>query len=134
MAQILFKPKKKSPPRLRENLFTEGNYALIGVASGSDVKGMIKDAVSLIGGFEKLNIKGKTALVKPNVVSGEPHPATTNPQVVGAVVKLLYEYGAAKVYVGDMSALATLSTIRNMKSNGIKKAAEENGAEVVIFE
>lgn len=134
MAQIFFKPKKKSLPRLRENIFTEGNYALIGVAGGSDVKGMIKDAVSLIGGFEKLNIKGKTALVKPNVVSGEPNPATTNPQVVGAVVKLLYEYGAAKVYVGDMSALATLSTLRNMKNNGIKKAAEENGAEVVIFE
>lgn len=134
MAQIFFKPKKKSLPRLRENPFTEGNYALIGVVSGSDVKGMIKDAVSLIGGFEKLNIKGKTALVKPNVVSGEPHPATTNPQVVGAVVKLLYEYGAAKVYVGDMSALTTLSTLRNMKNNGIKKAAEENGAEVVIFE
>ncbi|OGP10857.1 MAG: hypothetical protein A3G39_09615 [Deltaproteobacteria bacterium RIFCSPLOWO2_12_FULL_43_16] len=134
MAQIFFKPKKKSLPRLCENLFTEGNYTLIGVAGGSDVKGMIKDAVSLIGGFEKLNIKGKIALVKPNVVSGEPHPATTNPQVVGAVVKLLYEYGAAKIYVGDMSALATLSTLRNMKNNGIKKAAEENGAEVIIFE
>lgn len=134
MAQIFFKPKKKLPPRLRENIFMQENKALVGVSSSDNVKEMIKEAVSLIGGFEKLAIKGKTILVKPNVVSGEPNPATTNPQVVGAVVNILYEYGAAKVYVGDMSALATLSTLRNMKNNGIKKAAEESGAEVVIFE
>jgi len=49
-------------------------------------------------------------------------------------VEILYEQEAKKVYVGDMSALATLSTARNMKRNGIKKAAEEAGAEVIVFE
>jgi uncharacterized protein (DUF362 family) len=134
MAQIFFKPKKKNLPRISENPFTEGGNALVGVAGSGGVQGMIKDAVSLIGGFERLNVKGKRVLIKPNVVSGKPNPATTNPEVVGAVVRLMYEYGAAKVYVGDMSAMATLSTLRNMKNNGIKKAAEDNGAEVVIFE
>ncbi len=94
----------------------------------------VREAVSLIGGFAKLNLKGKTVLVKPNVVSGEPNPATTNPEVVGAVVRILLEEGAVKVFVGDMSALSTLSTLRNMRRNGIKEAAEQNGAEVVIFE
>src|SRR3989338_6215475 len=53
--------------------------------------------------------EGDTALVKPNCVSGEKNPVTTNPEVVRATVETLYEQGAKKVYVGDMSALATIS-------------------------
>lgn len=136
-AQLFFSPRKKKAPRISKNLFIEGGKALVGVAgkgAGGDVKKTVREAVSLIGGFERLKLKGRTVLVKPNVVSGEPNPATTNPGVVAAVVKILYEEGAGKVYVGDMSAFATLSTKRNMARNGIKKAAEDNGAEVVIFE
>jgi len=50
------------------------------------------------------------------------------------VVKLLKENGASRIIVGDMSAMMTLSTKRNMEKTGIKKAAEEEGAEVVYFE
>ncbi len=138
LAQFLFRTKRKSRPVLRENVFVKDGFSLVGVAGSTgpktDIKAMIKEAVDLIGGLGKLNIRGKKILVKPNVVSGEPNPATTNPEVVAATVRLLYEEGAEKVYVGDMSAFATLSTIRNMRHNGIKKAAEENGAEVIVFE
>ena len=134
MANIFFKPKKKMKPRIQPEPFIERDKALVGVAGSSTIKEMIKEAVSLIGGFERLKLKGKTVLVKPNCVSGEKNPATTNPEVVKAVVEILYEQEAKKVYVGDMSALATLSTARNMKRNGIKKAAEEAGAEVIVFE
>lgn len=134
MANIFFKPKKKMKPRIPPDLFTEGDKALVGAAGGGIVKEMIREAVSRIGGFERLNIKGKTFLVKPNCVSGEKNPATTNPEVVKAAVEIFYEQGAKKVYVGDMSALATLSTVRNMKRNGIKKAAEDAGAEIIVFE
>jgi uncharacterized protein (DUF362 family) len=134
MAQIFFRPKKKVKPRISEDPFIQGDRALVGVAGGKDPVQMVREAVTLIGGFERLDIKGKTVLVKPNVVSGEPHPATTNPGVVGAVVKILYQEGAKKVYVGDMSALLTLSTSRNMRKSGIKKASEEAGAEVIQFE
>lgn len=132
--QFLFKPKKKREPRIKENVFTSEGKALVGVAGGGTVEEKVREAVSLIGGFGKLDIKGKKILVKPNVVSGEPNPATTNPEVVAAVVKILYEEGAAKVYVGDMSAFRTISTKRNMGRNGILKAAKDNGAEVVTFE
>lgn len=134
LAQFFFKPKKKSFPRIRENRFMDGDKALVGISGSKPIEEMIKEAVAFIGGFEKLGVKGKTILVKPNVVSGEKNPATTNPDVVGSLVKILYEYGAQKVYVGDMSAFRTLSTTRNMKKNRIKQAAEENGAEVITFE
>jgi uncharacterized protein (DUF362 family) len=128
------RPRKKSPPRVVPNRFTKDGKALIGVSSGKSPLEMIKEAVSLIGGFEKLSLKGKTVLVKPNVVSGEGNPATTNPAVVSAAARVFYENGAKKVYVGDMSAMATLSTLRNMKKNGIYKSAVDAGAEVVVFE
>lgn len=140
LARSLPGPARTSPPRLRENVFAdvpEGNTpgrALVGVAGSGGVEEMINEAVSLIGGFGRLDIKGRKVLVKPNVVSGEPHPTTTNPDVVGAVVKILYEHGASQVYVGDMSALATFSTLWNMKRCGIKKAAQDNGAKVIVFE
>ncbi|MBI5599660.1 MAG: DUF362 domain-containing protein [Deltaproteobacteria bacterium] len=135
MAQFFFRPGEKRLPRHRVNAFTaKDGAALIGVSGGKPPSEMIEEAVSLIGGFERLELKGKSVLVKPNVVSGEKNPATTNPEVVAAVVKLLYGRGAKKVYVGDMSALLTLSTVRNMKRNGIFQAAKEAGAEVIVFE
>ncbi|MBI5887151.1 MAG: DUF362 domain-containing protein [Deltaproteobacteria bacterium] len=134
MAGFFSKAKNKMPPRLVENRFMRDGKALVGVAGAADVKAMVREAVSIIGGFSALNVRGKSVLVKPNVVSGQPSPATTNPEVVAAVVKILYEEGASKVYVGDMSAFATLSTKKNMKSSGIMQAAVDNGAEVVVFE
>ncbi|HYY23862.1 MAG TPA: DUF362 domain-containing protein, partial [Candidatus Udaeobacter sp.] len=108
--------------------------ALVGLVHGRDTAAMVREAVTLIGGFEQLDFKAKTVLVKPNVVSGEPSPATTNPEVVKAVVEMLHSVGAKKVYVGDMSALLTLPTKKNMERTGIFQAAREAGAEPVYFE
>lgn len=135
MAGLFFRPKRKGEPRKRPNLFVSPeDKALVGVSGKGSVKKKIREAVSLIGGFERLKLTGKRVLVKPNCVSGEKNPATTNPEVVKAVVEILYEEGAKKVFVGDMSALRTISTLRNMAKNGIEKAAKDAGAEVVIFE
>ena len=134
MAQLFFRPKRKVTPLKFDNPYKEDGKSLVSIVRGDNILNMTREAVSLIGGFEKIGIKGKTILVKPNVVSGEPSPATTNPEVVRVVVRLLKEHGASKVIVGDMSAMMTLSTKRNMQRTGIKKAAEDEGAEVVYFE
>lgn len=94
---------------------------------------MVRKAVALAGGLEQ-GFEGKTVLVKPNVVAGEPAPTTTSPKVVKAVVEMLYGAGAKKVYVGDMSALLTLPTKKNMERTGILRAALGAGAEPVFFE
>jgi hypothetical protein len=93
LAQFLFRPSKKMAPRLSRNRFVEGGKALVGISGSGTVEDKIREAVSLIGGFEKLGLAGKTVLVKPNVVSGEPSPATTNPEVVGALVRILTALG-----------------------------------------
>ncbi len=134
MAQLFSRPERRMKPIRFDNPYKEDGKALVGIAKGKDIMSMVREAVSLIGGLERIDIKGKTVLVKPNVVSGEPNPATTNPEVVRAVVKLLKEAGASKVIVGDMSAMMTLSTKKNFERTGIKKAAEDEGAKVVYFE
>lgn len=131
---FLKSPKEERPPRLRENLFKENGKSLVSVVGGKDVKAMVREAVSRVGGFERLGIRGKTLLVKPNVVAARKNPTTSNPEVVGATVSLLYEAGASRVYVGDMSALFRLPTKENMEKTGIAKAARDAGGQVLYFE
>jgi uncharacterized protein (DUF362 family) len=130
------RPTRREPAPSPSANFDDGDEVLVGVAHGEPETG-IRQALALIGGVEQFELQGKSVLVKPNVVSGKPHPATTNPAVVAAVVRLLREAGAAKVYVGEMSALIPRpfsSTRRNMEKCGISRAAREAGGEVVAFE
>jgi uncharacterized protein (DUF362 family) len=106
----------------------------VAAAGGGEVKDMVRVAVSLIGGFGQLDPAGKKVLVKPNVVGERANPTTTSPEVVKATVELLYEAGAARVYVGDMSALTRGATPKNMERTGIDHAARSAGAETVYFE
>jgi uncharacterized protein (DUF362 family) len=130
---LFTKPRKKDE-RVSFAESLPDKKSLVGVAGKGTLEEKIRGAVSLIGGFEPFALKGKTVLVKPNVVSYKPSPTTTNPEVVQAMVKVLYEEGAKKVYVGDMSAALHLTTVSNMNKTGIRKAAEEAGAEVIAFE
>ena len=132
--QLFSKPQKKSEPRMPQPYIAGTPKSRVGVAGGASVEEMIRTAVSHIGGFDRFDLKGKTVLVKPNVVSDKPSPSTTNPEVVGAVARILYEEGAKKVFVGDMSAAFYLTTLSNMNRTGIKKAAQEAGAETIAFE
>lgn len=48
------------------------------------------------------SLQGKRVLIKPNLVDSiENHPATTAPQVVGALIDLLLEQGVGSITVGD---------------------------------
>jgi uncharacterized protein (DUF362 family) len=135
LKNLIFRPEAEGQSRPAfSNPFVDGNRAMVSLVHGGDAEAMVREAIGMIGGLEKMGVKGNTVLVKPNVVSGEPSPATTSPEVVKAIVKLLKEAGAKKVYVGDMSALVTLPTKKNMERTGILQAAREVGAEPVFFE
>lgn len=126
--------EQTAEPATGRNPFHRDQKSLIAVVGGRDLKAMVGKAVSLIGGFASLEIQGKSVLVKPNVVGEKSHPTTTNPAMVQAVVELLFEAGASKVYVGDMSALIRGGTAKNMELTGIAEAARRAGAETVFFE
>lgn len=124
------RPAVAPPP----NPFMREGRTLVAMVHGTDVPSMVAEAITLIGGVDRLSVRGKTVLVKPNVVSSDPPPTTTNPAVVGAVVRLLVDAGARRVTVGEMSGVMRLPTIRNLEETGIARAARDAGAEVITFD
>ncbi len=125
---------KKIGPGEAGNPYVRGGKSLVAAVGGQDLPSMVRKAVSMIGGFGPLALRGKSVLVKPNVVGANMHPTTTNPAVVSEVARALYEEGAGKVFVGDMSALVRGSTKRNMERTGMLAAARDAGAEPIFFE
>jgi uncharacterized protein (DUF362 family) len=125
------------PQSVIKNPFTKDGKSLVSVVQGTglseDVPKMVRKSVDLIGGIERIDVKGRNVMVKPNTNSNNPPPAVTNPLVVGSVVEMLMEAGAAKVKVGDCSNINN-RTGDVMKNQGIQKAVEDAGGEVVFLE
>jgi uncharacterized protein (DUF362 family) len=134
--QMLFSPEAAPAPSPvpMPNPFKDGNRSLVALVHGRDVLTMVRRAVELIGGIERLGLKGQRTLVKPNVVSGEAPPATTDPRVVKAVVELVKQAGARHLAVGDMSAVLALPTRPNLERTGMARVASEAGAELLAFD
>ncbi|MFQ5989159.1 MAG: DUF362 domain-containing protein [Candidatus Methylomirabilales bacterium] len=134
--QILFSPDAPpgKPPPLPSNPFRTGSKSLVAIVHGENVPRMVQRAIDLIGGMEKLEVAGTRTLVKPNVVWGEPPPATTDPRVVKAVASLAKVQSPASLAVGDMSAVLSLPTRPHLDKTGIAEVAREVGAEVLAFD
>jgi len=87
--------------------------------------------------------RGDTVLVKPVCNSGNDYPATTDPVALRTMIGLLREKGAGRVIVGEMSGVQSVrfgpdhlrgSTRELMTRNGLARATEDAGAELVAFE
>jgi uncharacterized protein (DUF362 family) len=119
---------------MKRDRFTEDGKALVGRArAGGDPREDIKCVVAAIGGFQRLVEPGDRILVKPNVNTADPPPASSDPQFVRAIVELLFEYGASEVVVGDSSKIGD-STRDNLRRSGLLQAASEAGAKVISFD
>ncbi len=134
--QILFAPEAApvSPPAASANPFRAGGRSLVALVHGQDVPRMVRRALDLLGGLDLVGLEGKRVLVKPNVVSGKPPPATTDPRVVAAVLELAREAGAASLAVGDMSAVLALPTQPNLERTGLAAVAQRAGADLLAFD
>ncbi|CAG0982159.1 hypothetical protein ANAEL_01809 [Anaerolineales bacterium] len=74
------------------------------VARGSDPEEMVRRALEAYGGMQTFVPKGANVVVKPNICVAYhtyEYAATTNPWLVGALVKLAFEAGAGRVQVFD---------------------------------
>ncbi len=126
-----------TPKPYLSNVYTDGGKSLASIVLGTgrdeDIPTMVGSSVELLGGIGKIDVKGRSVLVKPNTNSNRPHPASTNPIVIGAVVKMLLDAGAAEVKVGDCSNINN-QTREVMKDQGIQKAVEEAGGKLIYLE
>ncbi|MCP4540181.1 MAG: DUF362 domain-containing protein [Chloroflexi bacterium] len=101
-----------------------------GRTDGFSVKGLTKKVFEAAGGMKRFVSRGDVVAVKPNI-SWARHPrfaATTNPDVLSAVIELCQEAGAKQVRIVDH----TIHDARQCFAvTGAGKVAKETGADLV---
>jgi uncharacterized protein (DUF362 family) len=96
------------------------------------VYGLVRDAISHLGGIEAFVKAGQAVLIKPNqtVYYSAEEGCTTDPLVVGALIRLAYEAGAGKVQVAESSG-GFFSSLECMRITGMAAMAKREGAEII---
>ena len=105
--------------------------AQIGVARGVVPDNLVRAAVDAIGGIERFIQRGDVVVIKPNVAFERPAAlgATTNPEVLGALIRLVQSAGAAEIRVADNPIESPESCFAR---SGIQQVSEQHGAQVYL--
>jgi uncharacterized protein (DUF362 family) len=98
-----------------------------------EAKRLTQATIQALGGMNRFISSGDVVWVKPNLAWDRrpEQAATTNPDVVAAVVELCYAAGAKQVLVSDNTCNKAQ---RTFPRSGIQKAAEEAGARVFFLD
>ncbi|MHC4223144.1 MAG: DUF362 domain-containing protein [Planctomycetota bacterium] len=101
------------------------------IARGTDARKLVDASLEEMGGIGRFIEKGDRVLVKPNAAFDRPawQGATTNPDLLGAVVDACVRAGAAEVVVTDNPIHVPEGCFRK---TGLGKAAEEAGGRVLL--
>ncbi|MBE9543804.1 MAG: DUF362 domain-containing protein, partial [Proteobacteria bacterium] len=119
---------------LSEARATEANKRFIveglGQTEEFSVRDLTRKVFEAAGGMSRFVSRGDVVVIKPNI-SWARHPrfaATTNPEVLSAVIELCQEAGASRVRIAD-------NTIHDARQcfakTGAGKVAKETGADLV---
>ena len=110
-ARKLWQPKHFVPGFEKEKGLQLRSYApeiskvlpSLAIAHGTEHEKTIRAALAALGGMERFIQKGDVVVIKPNVAFDRPPAlaATTHPDALRAVAKLVLEAGAAKVIIAD---------------------------------
>ncbi len=103
------------------------------VARKGDPEEMVRAAVAALGGMERFVKSGDVVVVKPNICSSYysyEYAATTNPWVVGAIVKLALQAGAKKVKVMDYPFAGPEKAYH---TSGIQAEVNKAGGKMVVM-
>jgi len=101
-----------------------GDSALVALVRGADVIQATQDAITALGGLPDLT--GLTVMLRPNAIDVAP-PGSVNPDVIRGVIRAIRAAGTpASIVVADDTF--TGATLTRMENNGIRAAAEAEGA------
>jgi uncharacterized protein (DUF362 family) len=104
------------------------------VAHGSDPAEITRRAVAALGGIERFVKPGANVIIKPNTCvayRGPEYAATTNPQVVAALVALCMGAGAKQVRVMDFPFGGTPQA--SYAKSGIADAVKAAGGQMEVM-
>ncbi len=104
------------------------------VARSGEPEDLVRRAIGALGGMDKFVGKGANVVIKPNICVAYhtyEYAATTNPWVVGALVKLCLEAGAGRVQVFDFPFGGTPQEAYTR--SGIAEQVQAAGGEMVYM-
>lgn len=110
------------------------DQAYLAVARGADPAAIVLASLAALGGIERFVKSGNDVVIKPNISVDYHTPeyaATTNPDVVGALVKLALGAGAKRVRVMDMPFGGTPESAYAI--TGIEAAVKAAGGEMEVM-
>jgi uncharacterized protein (DUF362 family) len=123
-------PSGTAPPAASP---TAAEPAYLAVAhGGDDPEALVRGVIAALGGMERFVPAGARVVIKPNIcVAGRSYEfaATTNPWVVGALVRLCREANAGAVRVLDYPFWK--SSQEAYIDSGIREQVEAAGGEIV---
>jgi isopropylmalate/homocitrate/citramalate synthase len=106
--------------------------SIVSIVKGTDTDKLVDEALSLLGGVDSLIKPNSTVVVKPN--AGHPFPqetsVNTSPAVVSAVIKALRKAKPKQIILAEASAIGC-DTMESLEVSGIRKAAEDAGADII---
>jgi len=82
------------------NMFMEGDKPLLIVVEGCDLRAMLEAGLDALGGLGKL-VSGKSVVLKPNILTSQPFPVTTDIETVMAFSEYARDAGAQSMTVCD---------------------------------
>ena len=101
------------------------------VVRNGEPEQMVRQAIAAMGGMEKYVFSGADVIIKPNVcVDFRTYEwaATTNPWVVGELVRMCFEAGAGRVRVMDQTWKRNMT--KAYQESGIQEQVEAAGGEM----
>lgn len=110
------------------------NQAYLSVARGTDPKAITQAALAAIGGIERFVKNGDDVIVKPNICVDYrtyEYGATTNPDVVAALIELCLGVGARRVRIMDLPFGG--SPENAYANSGIGTAVKAAGGEMEVM-
>ncbi len=104
----------------------------IASVKGNNIAEMVRAGIDKLGGISSFVKPGNKVLIKPNILYGQKpeYAATTNPQVIAALVTLCREAGAAEVVVADRP---TSSPTEAYRISGIGEACQKAGGKIKVL-
>jgi len=97
-------PALTDTPQPPEPTNTPQDYPYLVVARGEQPEEMVRQGMKALGGMERFMKPGADVIIKPNICvsyNTYEYASTTNPWVVGALVKMCMDAGASRVRVMD---------------------------------
>ena len=114
-----------------KNPFIRDGKSLLVVVEGKDKARMLEAGIEALGGIEGI-IKGKEAVIKPNFVSPQPYPVTTDPDFAITIANYLKKSGSKKITICDAPGSDLYGgKDRKFKFHKMFEKGEKAGVEVI---